>query len=126
MIVTAALLLLSAAGSRVVLRRDGLLTVWSLPWPRRVRLAELDRIEVTPGDHDASNGRVARQTPVVLVDRPGSRVELIGESWQDPGLLMPTLAAWAVRTGTPVDATTRAYLLEGSPPAPRGLRPATP
>ncbi len=126
MVVASPLLLLSAAGNRVTLRRDGRLAVWVLPWPRRVRLADLTRVEARAAGYRSVNAQVTARTRVVLQDRAGGRAAFIGESWRDPGVLMPAIAAWAARAGVALDAAARDYLLHGRPPAPHGGRPAAP
>lgn len=117
---------LSAIGARVTLEPDGLLSVRSLtPRARRVRLADLARVEADPGTFVQAGTLYERTTRVTLTERSGARVKLMAQAWNDLPVLMPALAAWAERAGAQMDERTRDFLLLGRKPAPTGTRPTS-
>lgn len=116
-VVIAVAALVGGFASRMVLRPDGLLSVRSLPpWGRKVRLADLVRIEARPASSVAAGAKFSRTTRITLTEQSGTRLSFTAEAWEEPAVLMPALAAWAISSEAETDAQTRAYLLQGNPP----------
>jgi hypothetical protein len=110
-----------ALGARLWVAADGTLSVRSLPpWPRRVALGELTRVEARTSGYVWVSRRPVRPRVIVrLDDRAGRSVSIDFGAWgqcaQRPALAA-ILARAAGISGAVVDEATQTYLARGVPP----------